>query len=134
MGVTLPPLRARGDFAAIARRLLAELAPGASLGDAALAALARRAWPGNARELRSVLARLTLVDPARVIDAAALGEGEGDGLVDRPAATQSLRGLLAARVRETHARSGGNVAATARRLGVSRNTVYRALAGGETRS
>ena len=131
VGVTLPPLRARRDFAAIARRLLADLAPGARLAEPALAALARRPWPGNARELRGVLARLTLADPDRVIDAAALGEGHaGDGSFDEPVPTQSLRGLLAARVREAHAQTGGNVAATARRLGVSRNTVYRALAGG----
>jgi transcriptional regulator of acetoin/glycerol metabolism len=121
VAVTLPPLRERSDFAAIAQRLLAEVAPEASLSREAVAALAARAWPGNARELRSVLTQLTLTDPTRLIDADALGEPVPE------TAPAGLRGLVAERVREVHRELDGNVSETARRLGVSRNTVYRAL-------
>ncbi len=124
--VTMPPLSARGDFAAIARRVLAEVAPEARLSPEALAILARRPWPGNMRELRSALVRLTLIDPAREIDAdavAILG-----GLPERgPDAPHGLRALQAERVRQAHRALDGNVAETARQLGTSRNTVYRAL-------
>ena len=122
--VALPPLRARSDFALVARRLLAEVAPQASLSPDAVAMLGERPWPGNFRELRSVLTRLTLTDPARVIDADAVRMPE-DAATDP--APHGLRALLAGQVRRLHRELDGNIAETARRLGVSRNTVYRAL-------
>jgi transcriptional regulator of acetoin/glycerol metabolism len=126
--VTLPPLRDRTDFAAIAARLLADIAPRAVLTEQAAAALARRPWPGNIRELRSELTRLTLTDMSRVIDAADLAE------LPRPPTEaelpRGLRAMLSQRVRSLHHELNGNVAETARRLGVSRNTVYRVLQQG----
>ena len=127
--VTLPPLCQRSDFAAIARRLLADIAPQAGLSHEAAAILARRPWPGNARELRSVLTRLTLADPSRTIDADAVSAfADSATIVAADAAPGGLRALLSERVRNLHRELNGNVAETARRLGVSRNTVYRALA------
>jgi DNA-binding NtrC family response regulator len=83
--IEVPPLRARrGDVPEVASALLAELDPGAAepalrLSAGALAALARRDFPGNQRELRSLLerlaeelgrgARVTPLDLARVIPA-----------------------------------------------------------------
>ena len=127
IAVTLPPLRGRSDFAAIAERLLAEAAPAARLSREAAELLAARPWPGNARELRSLLTRLTLTDPARLIDAAAVRDAIGASAEAADAAPDSLHALLAQRVRCVHRELGGNVSQTARRLGVSRNTVYRAL-------
>ncbi len=121
--VTLPPLHARTDFEAVAQHLLARVAPNARLLPEAAAALAERPWPGNARELRSVLTRLTLADPGRIIDLAAV-----DGM-DIAAVPRSLRAMQAERVRAVHQQVDRNVAETARRLSVSRNTVYRALRG-----
>ena len=127
--VTLPPLCQRSDFAAIARRLLADVAPQASLSHEAAVILGQRPWPGNARELRSVLTRLTLADPSRTIDADAVDAFAGSAAtVAASAVPGSLRALLAERVRKLHCELNGNVAETARRLSVSRNTVYRALA------
>ncbi len=129
--VTLPPLCRRTDFAAIARRLLAGIAPDASLSAEAAAALGRQSWPGNIRELRSALTRLTLADPAAVIDVDALPAGSA-AASHAAAAPLSLRGRLNEQVRTVHHELNGNVAETARRLGVSRNTVYRALCPART--
>jgi sigma-54 dependent transcriptional regulator, acetoin dehydrogenase operon transcriptional activator AcoR len=123
--VTLPPLAARKDFAAIVRHLLAAIAPGRELTDADLALLARHAWPGNIRELRGLLTRFCL--GARDSLAELLR-----GAPDAPqAAAAPLAGRLQSSVRShivaTHRESGGNVSETARRLGISRNRVYRAI-------
>jgi len=123
--VTLPPLARRSDFGAIARRLLADIAPHATLTAAAEHALARQPWPGNVRELRSLLTRLTLLDLERVIDTDAL-----DAAPAAPAPCSSLRTMHADRIRQACDAAGGNIAEAARVLSVSRNTVYRALRDG----
>lgn len=68
MPINLPPLRARSreDLVELAAKLLDELSPtvpGAPtmLGDDALDAILRYAWPGNIRELRNVLERAMLM-------------------------------------------------------------------------
>ena len=129
--VTLPPLRERSDFRAVARHLLALIDPACSLGEDALAALASRDWPGNIRELRNVLARLTLSEEAAVITRAAVEALPGctcggPGKLGAPPGG-SLHDLQQARILAAFAEAGRNVSATARRLGVSRNTIYRAL-------
>ncbi len=125
VSVRLPPLRARRDFGAAARAMLAEIDRAATLDDAALARLARHAWPGNFRELRSVLTRALLL--------AGAGRRLGAADVERvmPAATvaapSSLQQVAGDAVRREFERSGGSVSRTARTLGISRTTVYRYL-------
>jgi transcriptional regulator of acetoin/glycerol metabolism len=126
----LPPLRARSDFAAIVRRLLHSISPGTTIEEAALARLAMHGWPGNIRELRNLLTRLTLTGECATIGAAAIEASLGSH-VDGPAGVR-LKDQTTERVVMTHRDSGGNLSATARRLGVSRNTVYRALARQKT--
>ncbi len=128
--ITLPPLRERGDFAAIARHVLATVAPGWRIEDDAVSCLAERAWPGNIRELRAALARLTLGELSGVIDLAML-RSQADQ-VRRPAPgapPDTLRGAMRRQIREVFRQTGGNISQTARRLSISRNTVYRALPG-----
>ena len=121
--VTLPPLRDRDDFAAIARHLLRSIAPDWRIDDAAIAALKSLSWSGNVRELHSVLTRLTLDGTTGVIGADAVGSpSRPDGATPAP-----LRAMLHQRIRAVHDETAGNISETARRLGVSRNTVYRAL-------
>jgi sigma-54 dependent transcriptional regulator, acetoin dehydrogenase operon transcriptional activator AcoR len=120
----LPPLRERTDFAAIVAHLLQAISPGTDIEDAALALLAVQAWPGNIRELRNLLTRLTLTQEARVIDLASI-----EGCIGRAAAPAiRLKEQTTERIVTVHRDLGGNLSAAARRLGVSRNTVYRALA------
>ena len=148
----LPALRERSDIADIARQLLRTQArPGTAplaLDAGVLALFAHHPWPGNIRQLASVLQT-----------AALLAEGEGsirrehlpeDFLDDAgPPPVQSAQGALAApacsqapdlpaglpclqQVADSaiHAalqQHGGNVSAAARALGVARNTVYRRM-------
>ncbi|WP_159014051.1 sigma-54-dependent Fis family transcriptional regulator [Acidisoma sp. S159] len=119
----LPPLRERTDFAAIVRHLLAALGASAEIEPEAAARLAAYAWPGNIRELRNALTRLTLIDFGRPVTLT-----DVERLLGAPAAASDrLRDQMTARILAAHRETGGNLSATARRLGVSRNTVYRAL-------
>ncbi len=127
VSAALPPLRQRRDFAAAALSVLATLDAGATLTDAALQRLAQHAWPGNFRELRSVLTRALL--------------GRQDGHLDAPDMHRLLPAAAAApagaasvlkqdaseRVRLEWARCDGSVSQVSRNLGISRTTVYRHL-------
>jgi transcriptional regulator of acetoin/glycerol metabolism len=123
--VTLPPLAERSDFRAIAGHLLATIDARRTLSARLVEHLAECAWPGNIRELRNVLSRLTLQTEDSVIDypeAALIG---GQHTEERRSGT--LQGRHRAQVLSTYAETGNNVSETARRLGVSRNTIYRVL-------
>jgi transcriptional regulator of acetoin/glycerol metabolism len=124
--IALPPLRDRTDFAAIVRHVLGSVAPDWQIDDAAIGELQRLPWPGNIRELRALLTRLTLLMAAGVIDAETVS-GLGGRTTDA-AADRSLREMLHERIRAVHHQTAGNISETARRLRISRNTVYRALA------
>ncbi len=121
--VTLPRLRDRTDFESIVRRLIDDIDPGCEIAAPTMAALAARAWPGNIRELRNILARLALAGgdgPEASVIADLIGQAP-------PAKSGSLQDMQLASILAVHAETAGNVSETARRLGVSRNTVYRAL-------
>jgi transcriptional regulator with PAS, ATPase and Fis domain len=125
--VTLPRLCDRSDFDAIARHLLRAIDPDCKITPAALARLFPRPWPGNIRELRNVLARLTLGVADGLIDEGCV---EAVGYQPTAIAAGSLHDVQRARVLTVYAETAGNISETARRLGVSRNTIYRALGQG----
>ena len=135
--VTLLPLRERTDFADIARHLMTKIDPSIALSEAAIQRLAQRSWDGNIRELRNVLARLSLSETGPVIDAAtvdaAIGPGSAEPVAPKikmdESAPADLHEIQRALVLATFAETGNNISKTARRLGISRNTVYRALRG-----
>jgi transcriptional regulator of acetoin/glycerol metabolism len=120
--VTLPRLRDRSDFDAIVRHLLFSIDPTCTIAPAVVAHLAARPWPGNIRELRNIIARLSLAADDGFISALAGADApkpESDG--------GSLHDIQRTRIAAVYAETAGNVSETARRLGVSRNTIYRAL-------
>jgi transcriptional regulator of acetoin/glycerol metabolism len=123
--VTLPPLAKRSDFQAIAEHLLATIDARRTLSPRLVDHLTKCGWPGNIRELRNVLSRLTLQTEDSVIDypeAAMIA----DQLTEE-GRSGTLQGRHRAQVLSTYAETGNNVSETARRLGVSRNTIYRVL-------
>ncbi|HDX8352315.1 TPA: sigma-54-dependent Fis family transcriptional regulator [Aeromonas dhakensis] len=114
----------------LVRRLLAEMDPALHLTDEAERQLLAHPLPGNVRQLKqalevaSVLAEgLGWIEPAHLHLPAVAGA---------PAATTALAGSTLRqqnrqRVQQTLTECGGNVSEAARRLGISRTTLYRAL-------
>lgn len=122
--VTLPRLRDRSDFEAIIHHLLGAIDPNYEITPATIPHLAARTWPGNIRELRNMLARFTLANADGFIDEAGV-----EAMIDQSPLTTpgSLHDIQRARILVVYAEAAGNISETARRLGVSRNTIYRAL-------
>jgi sigma-54 dependent transcriptional regulator, acetoin dehydrogenase operon transcriptional activator AcoR len=121
--VTLPRLRDRTDFDAIVHHLLSSIDPDCGITSATIAHLTTRPWPGNIRELRNMLARFTLTADGFIDEA-----GVEAVIREAPLTTSgSLQETQRSHVLAVHAETAGNVSETARRLGVSRNTIYRAL-------
>jgi transcriptional regulator of acetoin/glycerol metabolism len=136
--LTLLPLRERTDFADIARHLMEKIDPAVELSQAAIDRLAELDWNGNIRELRNVLARLSLGERGHVIDRASVDlvvapacRGRSQTSAD-DGVKHDLHEVQRAHVLSAYAETGNNISKTARRLGVSRNTVYRALRGKRT--
>jgi transcriptional regulator of acetoin/glycerol metabolism len=140
----LPPLRERADLPGLVAQMLADLAPGHGQGGpltlaAPLAsALAAYRWPGNLRQLHNALRTATalLADGEAQIGFAHLPEDLADDLLAaraaRPAkavadAEADLRLLEAHTVARVVEVCQGNLSEAARRLGISRNTLYRKL-------
>jgi two-component system NtrC family response regulator len=127
--VQLPPLRERGrDVVLLAERFLAaadERGAPPRLSRAAAARLLAHRWPGNVRELQNVLAVAALLAAGGTIEPEHLDlpvvvradGGRAPGYHDQ---IDELRRRL---VSEALAASGGNQAAAARRLGVSRQAL-----------
>lgn len=129
--VLLPPLREHPDRAALVAGLWTRLGQGRELDPAARAALAAHAWPGNVRQLCACLRTLVaLSDPGDVIGVDALPAQVRHPAPPAPlpaSAGDGLEAMTLAAMREALAVSGGNVAAAARALGISRSTLYRRL-------
>ena len=130
--VTLPPLRSRRDLPQAVRWVLLGISPQARIDDDAVGRLTRHGWPGNFRELRAVLTRALLQRPAAE-GAQALSLAHIHAVLPEAPATTATPSLLqrsaAELVRAEHERCAGSISATARKLGISRTTVYRHLRG-----
>jgi transcriptional regulator of acetoin/glycerol metabolism len=138
LALQLPPLRERGDLVGLVAAVLRELAPGrpVQLAPELMAGFAAFRWPGNLRQLSNALrtACALLGDDETVIDLSHLPDDLVEDLSLRaPPSLRSdtsecdLRQQAAHCVREAVSASNGNLSEAARRLGVSRNTLYRKL-------
>ncbi|HCH52050.1 MAG TPA: AAA family ATPase [Aeromonas sp.] len=125
----LTPLRAwsQGERLGLIRRLLSEMDPALQLTPQAERQLLAHPLPGNVRQLKQALEV-----------ACVLAEGQGwiepDHLhlpevaaMPAPRGATTLREQSRLRVQQTLTECGGNVSEAARRLGISRTTLYRAL-------
>ncbi len=123
--VTLPPLRQRRDFPDAVLAVLRRLDARAAIDDAAVERLQAHAWPGNFRELRSVLTRALLA-----CDGQPLGVHDVEPLLpaSQRVAASALQQVASETIRREYERTGHSVSQTSRNLGISRTTVYRHLA------
>ncbi|MFO1220415.1 MAG: sigma 54-interacting transcriptional regulator [Burkholderiaceae bacterium] len=131
-GLTLrvPPLRERGDRVTLARSLA-----GAEVRDIApdvQALIEHHRWPGNVRQLANVMrAALVLSAGAPVIERRHLPddfvEDSDAAAAPAPAPRQSLEDMEVALIRQAVEAVGGNISLASKRLGISRNTIYRKL-------
>lgn len=142
--VTLPALREQRERGALISELWQQLGAESTLALPApvLGALSRYSWPGNYRQLLGVLRRLRVLIVTRS-DASGLtladlpvecrtSAEEGIGAVPVPETCASTSSTTLTALQENSMRSalqasGGNVSATARRLGISRSTLYRRI-------
>lgn len=155
LSVTLPPLRERQDFDALLPEMLSRIArdmgrPAVeSVHPGLLAALRQHAWPGNLRQLHALLrtACALLPSDARDLDWSHLPEDMAEELhaadgtrppqpphgaassppvqADTNAGETNLRRLSSQAIRQVIEATQGNMSEAARRLGISRNTLYR---------
>jgi DNA-binding NtrC family response regulator len=135
----LPPLRARrDDIPELARHFLALAThandrPGMTLTSAGLAALCAHSYPGNVRELKNLVERLVILTPDDTIDEADVKTCLGGGAAApshglfRPSVPFRVLAEEAERtiLEEALAHHGGQMAATARGLGLERSHLYK---------
>jgi DNA-binding NtrC family response regulator len=137
--IELPPLRARREDIPLLARTFFDLArvanarPGMTLAEDALAAMARHAFPGNVRELKNLVERLVILSPDDAITAddverALSSAGAGPraslyraGVPFRVLSEEAERQI----VEEALAHHQGQMAATARALGLERSHLYK---------
>ena len=125
--VELPPLRERSDKGRLLDLLLREEAAGATvrLQAGVRERLLAQPWPGNVRQLRTCLRTLVaLAVEGRVTleDVHELLPASDDQPVDDPLGVSERQTLLSL-IEAEH----WHIARVARRLGISRNTLYRKL-------
>ncbi|MBL8304747.1 MAG: sigma-54-dependent Fis family transcriptional regulator, partial [Ideonella sp.] len=146
LAVRLPPLRERRDLPALVQRLLRAEAPHGvpEVSPAVMAMFQRHRWPGNVRQLANVLRTALLlaagersITPAHLPDdfAQALRH-PADQRPPEPAmeatevvvsAPRTLQQAETALIQQALDDAGGNISVASKRLGISRNTIYRKL-------
>lgn len=125
----LPPLRERSDKHELILQLWEqhrEPEQTAGLGREVMALLLRHPWPGNVRQLSSVLQVALVMAEQQLIEPEHL---PADFFIDlgQPAPAPARGPGVANDLGELLQATDGNISQLARRLGVSRNTVYKRL-------
>ncbi len=129
--ISLPPLRERPeDIPALVAEFLRRASetseePEPMLAAGTLTLLRAYRWPGNVRELKSVVESALIHSDGKIIQPVDLPPeiaGSAHGAARRPPLGEKERILLALK------RSEGNRSEAARQLGISRATLYRAMA------
>ena len=140
--VKLPPLRERSDLDVVVEKLLSSEGEGTryTIAPEIMALFRQHTWPGNFRQLTNLMRTAMVMAgddheirmehmPDDFLEDIALtnvqvGKAVADNAIASSATLEDVELSVIQRSLETH---GGNVSATARALGVSRNTIYRKL-------
>ncbi|OHC65783.1 MAG: sigma-54-dependent Fis family transcriptional regulator [Rhodocyclales bacterium GWA2_65_19] len=144
--VSLPPLRERSDLDAVVERILRQQTQGRHLRVDAdvLNLFHHHPWPGNIRQLSNLLRTAAAMADDELIRVEHLPEDFLDDLAVSARETATTRaplslaafaaeadtgldGVALAAIQAMLEKTGGNVSAASRRLGISRNTIYRKL-------
>jgi transcriptional regulator with PAS, ATPase and Fis domain len=146
MLLTLPSLKEREDRVLLAQKILRDLAGAGrnvSIGPEVVRIFEQHPWPGNIRQMHNVLrTALALLGDGQEITVEELSEdfieqaGDGAKGEGRAVGTSGVTGgdallsdVEARLISSTLGRTGGNIAAAARMMGIGRNTLYRKLRG-----
>jgi transcriptional regulator of acetoin/glycerol metabolism len=125
----LPNLDMRTDFEKITKELLAQVSPKHHISKNALDTLCSRDWPGHLGQLKKVLRVLVSTSDAHVIRNASIQHDQKlSGVEIRPCdacSNSPIRKENCTLIRKSWLDTGQNISLASRRLGVSRNTVYR---------
>ena len=136
--IDLPPLRDRlEDIPIMAEAFRREYGQengkaGVSFSSASMECLLRYHWPGNIRELRTavehgvVLAKGVVIEPEDL--PSAVRNDRAEIVSEREEGISSLDEVKSAAMQEAFKKSGNNISAAARELGISRRTLQRKLA------
>jgi len=124
--ISIPPLRERGagDIRALANYFIKKISPGCRLTAAAMEALTSYDWPGNVRELENTIQRALHVCDGELLTKDHLGLPGKKHQVLQPQ-RGSLREMEQQMIASTLDQTNHNMAETAKRLGISRATLYR---------
>lgn len=131
--IHVPPLREHpNDIQPLATYFLEDfgrrLGRRVALSRAAMEALLAYRWPGNVRELRNVLERAAILGEGDLIEVADLPpEIPASGGARAGEGTEALEAAKQRHILNILAACGGNRAAAARRLGISRSTLKERL-------
>jgi Nif-specific regulatory protein len=129
----VPPLRDHAeDIPALTEHLLTRLAAEyhrrVTLSEAALQRLRAYRWPGNVRQMRTVLeSAVALCDDRGVVHAGDLRLPDEPGAAPGPVESLNLEALEAWAIRQALARTGGNATQAAQLLGIHRDTLQAKL-------
>ena len=126
----LPPLRERReDIPVLANGIIERVSyemgrPGVTLGEASLRALQEYAWPGNVRELKNVIERSLLLSEGDVIRRSDLRFEQASQMVEAEDSSLTLTEAESRYILRVLTEEDGAIERTAKRLGISRNTLY----------
>jgi transcriptional regulator of acetoin/glycerol metabolism len=139
--LTIPPLRERNDVPQLAVRLLEETQPerAVEIAPEVIAMFLHYEWPGNVREMQNVVRiAVAMMEPSdRTLRLDHLPLDFVEQATRAPSGrhlpeptewqVKNLASIEVTAIRRAVDAHGGNIAAAARELGISRNTIYRKL-------
>jgi transcriptional regulator of acetoin/glycerol metabolism len=138
--VKLPPLRERTDMEIVVKKILGALSEQSiyTVSVELMALFRRHQWPGNFRQLNTLLrTAIVMAGDEREIGSAHMPDdflddvmpiGDDKAMRRDDVTTSDLDAIERLAIRNSLAAHRGNVSATARALGISRNTIYRKIA------